>query len=66
MKATTNELAILASKAMLTPKQAVALPTAITVAAGKLEMSESAFAQQLLINAPLLSYVAQICREVVK
>lgn len=58
-----NRIATLARKMMLTARQAVALPTAITVASSKVGMSEEAFVSECMANAPLASYVASVCRQ---
>lgn len=56
----------LASKMMLTPAQAVALPTAITCAAGKVGMPESSFISECMRISELSEYVASVCRSVTR
>ncbi|MDH4051597.1 MAG: hypothetical protein OEU93_08460 [Rubrivivax sp.] len=58
----SSTLATLASIMMLTPSQAVALPSAVSVSACKLGMSEAEFIGHLQRNGALRSYVAQACR----
>ncbi len=45
---------------------AVALPTVITVAAGKVRMAEAAFIAECAVNAPLRAYLAGICSTAAK
>lgn len=59
-------LADLAMKMSLAPVDAVALPTAITVAAGKVRMAETALIAEALHNAPLREYLAGICATAAK
>ena len=56
----------LALKMGISPVDAVALPTVITVAAGKVRMSETAFIAEALVNAPLRDYLAEICNTAAK
>ena len=63
----TNRTAALASLAALmglSIPAAVALPTAVTVAAGKVRMSEDRFISEMGRNAALRAYVAQVCEQV--
>ena len=55
----------LATKANLTPVQALALPTAVEVAARKVAVNKLWFAKQCQTNETLRNYVAQVCRDVV-
>lgn len=59
-------LAALAELMGLTPADAIALPTVITVAAGKVRMSEPAFIAEAIENAPLRAYIADICKTAAK
>ena len=59
------KLIILARKMMLTPAQAVALPETITVAASKMNMTESAIVRACYDNPAVCEYLASICRKVV-
>lgn len=63
---TTNEksMVTLASKMMLTPSQAVALPAAIEVVAKTMKASESQAIFALMTNSAAREYVAGICRTV--
>lgn len=61
-----DALADLALKMGLAPVDAVALPTVITVAAGKVRMTETAFIAEALHNAPLREYLAGICATAAK
>lgn len=54
-------LATLAALMGLSPQDAVALPTVITVAAQKVRMTESAFVTEAVANRPLREYLAGIC-----
>jgi len=56
----------LALKMGISSVDAVALPTVITVAAGKVRMSETAFIAEALVNAPLRDYLAEICATAAK
>jgi hypothetical protein len=63
----TNRTTILANLAALmglSIQAAVALPTAVTVAAGKVRMSEDRFLSEMTRNAALRAYVAQVCEQV--
>lgn len=63
----TNQTAALANLAALmglSIPAAVALPTAVTVAAGKVRMSEDRFLAEMNRNAALRAYVAQVCEQV--
>lgn len=62
----TDALTNLALQMGLTPADAVALPTVITVAAGKVRMSEAAFLAEAARNAPLRDYLAGICATAAK
>jgi hypothetical protein len=67
MQATADRyttLATLARKAMLTPAQAVALPTVVEVAALRLGKTEDWIVAECYHNAPVLSYLASLCRKV--
>ncbi len=59
-------VADLALKMGLKPVDAVALPTVIMVAAGKVNMTEMAFISEALDNAPLREYLAGICATAAK
>lgn len=59
-------IAALAIQMGISPADAVALPTVITVASGKVRMSETAFIAEALVNAPLRDYLAQICNTAAK
>lgn len=59
-------LADLALKMGLAPVDAVALPTVITVAAGKVRMAETALIAEAQRNAPLREYLAGICATAAK
>lgn len=59
-------IASLAHKMGISPVDAVALPTVITVASGKVRMSETAFIAEALANAPLREYLAEICSTAAK
>lgn len=58
----TAELANLAALMNLSPVDAVALPTTITVAAKSLGMSESRLVWTLTTNEKARAYVASVCR----
>lgn len=60
----SDSLVSLAALMGLSASGAVALPTAITVAAGKVGMSESEFLFRLHNNAALRAYVAEVCEKV--
>lgn len=62
MTALTSRLATLASTMMLDPVSAVALPTAITVAASKVGMSDDGMIAECERNGELREYLASICR----
>jgi hypothetical protein len=55
----------IATKANMTPVQALALPTAIEVAARKSAVSKLWFARQCQANEALRNYVAQVCCEAI-
>ena len=57
-------LARLADLMGLSARDTVALPTVITVAAGKVRMAEAAFIAECAVNAPLRAYLAQVCATV--
>lgn len=57
-------LARLADLMGLSARDTVALPTVIAVAAGKVRMAEAAFIAECAVNAPLRSYLAQVCATV--
>lgn len=57
-----TSLVTLARKMMLTAKQAIALPTTITVAAGKVGMAEADMIAAALDNTALAQYLANACR----
>ena len=59
-------IAALAAQMGISPIDAVALPTVITVAAGKVRMTETAFVAECTKNAPLRSYLAEICNTAAK
>lgn len=61
-----NAITDLALKMGISPVDAVALPTVITVAAGKVRMSETAFIAEALVNVPLRDYLAEICNKAAK
>lgn len=58
----TATLAALAYDMGLAPVDAAALPTVIEVAARKVGMFEAAFLAEAKVNAPLRSYLADVCR----
>lgn len=60
----TYALVSLARTMNLAPAAAIALPTVITVSAGKAGMSEAAFVAEAMGNAPLREYLAGICGNV--
>ena len=60
----TCSLVSLARTMNLEPAAAIALPTVITVSAGKAGMGEAAFIAEAMINAPLRDYLAGICQTV--
>ena len=64
---TTREtnLVTLARITMLTAVQAIALPTAITVGAGKVGMDEETFLAKCISNPALGMYVASACRQAI-
>lgn len=57
----TAKLTTLAQLMALSPEQAVALPTVITVSAGKVGMTEDQMLNEAAINQPLRDYLAGIC-----
>lgn len=59
-----EKLTTLASKMMLTPAQATALPTVIEVSARKVEISEAKLIEHAFAKPALASYLAGICRQV--
>lgn len=59
-----SDLAILASKMMLTPDQAVALPAVVERAASDMGMTSRAMMDQCFRNAELREYLATVCRKV--
>jgi hypothetical protein len=59
-------LANLAQKMGLSPVDAVALPTVVMVAAGKVRMSETDMISEALHNAPLRDYLAGVCTTAAK
>lgn len=59
-------LASLAHMMGLSPADAVALPTVITVAAGKVRMSEPDLIAEMIKNAPLRAYLAEVCTKAAK
>ncbi len=59
-------LAALAHLMGLAPADAVALPTVITVSAGKVRMSEPDFIAEAIKNAPLRAYLAEVCSKAAK
>lgn len=61
-----NKLVTLARKMMLTPTQAIALPTAITVMATRLEMAEDAAIDTLMSNMAAAQYIAGLCRNAIQ
>lgn len=63
---TADRLATLARKMMLTNKQAVALPTTITVAANGQGMTEEEIIGHCFSNPSVCQYIASICRKVTK
>lgn len=60
----TTSLVSLASLMGLSVAAAVVLPTAVTVAASKVNMTESEMLFRLHNNAALRAYVAQVCQQV--
>jgi hypothetical protein len=46
----------------LSQAEAVALPTVITVSAGKVGMTEDDMLNEAVINKPLRDYLAEICK----
>lgn len=60
----TYALVSLARTMNLAPATAIALPTVITVSAGKAGMSEEAFVAEAMVNDPLRDYLAGICQTV--
>lgn len=54
----------IAEMMQLSAVEATVLPSAITVASAKVNMSEWAFAEQLTRNQKLREYVANICRQI--
>lgn len=59
-------IAALAALMNLTPAVAVALPTVLTVAAGKVGMTEAAMIEECIKNQPLRAYLAQACATAIK
>lgn len=62
MTSRETSLVNLARKMMLTAKQTIALPTTITVAAGKVGMNEADMIAAALSNSALCQYLANACR----
>lgn len=60
----TAALAEIATLTGLDPVAAVALPTAVTVAARKVGMTEAAFIRELRENTGLRNYIAEVCRKI--
>lgn len=54
----------IAETMLLTPAQALVLPTAVSVCARKVDMTEWAFAEQLMRNPKLRDYVAGIIKQI--
>lgn len=59
----TAELASLAAQMGLSLSAAVALPTAVTVAARKVGMDEARFIREMNRNGELRAYVASACHK---
>ncbi len=57
----TCTLVSLARTMNLEPAAAIALPTVITVSAGKVGMTEHALIAEAMANQPLRAYLAGIC-----
>lgn len=57
-----NEMTAIAASMGLSPRDAVALPTVITVAARKVGMSEAAMRREISVNRGLAAYLANACR----
>jgi len=57
----TYALVSLARTMNLAPAAAIALPTVITVSAGKVAMTETALIAEAMVNQPLRAYLAGIC-----
>ena len=60
----TLALAFLAQRMALTPKDAIALPTVVKVAANKMGWKQTKMIDAAMNNAPLRDYLAKICRDV--
>lgn len=58
-----NEMTAIAANMGLSPRDAVALPTVITVAARKVGMTETAMRRELATNQRLAAYLADVCRQ---
>lgn len=54
----------IAEMMQLSAVEAIVLPSAITVAAAKVNMSEWTFAEQITRNEKLRQYIANICRQI--
>lgn len=61
VKNRTEALVEIATKTGMTPKQAVALPVAVSVFAKRAGMTETAMLTELLVNGPLRTYLAEVC-----
>jgi hypothetical protein len=58
----TSKLVTLAQYMQLSQADAVALPTVITVSAGKVGMTEDDMLNEAVINKPLRDYLVELCK----
>lgn len=62
MALSASEILPLVRLMALSPRDLIALPTTIEVAARKAGLSQFALVRECMVNAPLREYLAGICR----
>lgn len=60
-----SSLTTLAQLMALSPADAIALPTVMDVASGRVGMTPNQLREEALVNEPLREYLAELCRNAI-